>query len=100
MFSSHGHPTIKEDPKTQQGYVHSLGHGIGLNVHERPWSGVTSDDKDYLLPGTVFTIEPGLYYPDKGMGVRIEDSFWTRPDGKIELLADYPRDLILPIKIR
>jgi Xaa-Pro aminopeptidase len=98
QFSAQGHPTIKEDPQTQKGYVHSLGHGIGLNIHERPWSGSSSDDRDCLIPGVVFTLEPGLYYPDKGMGVRLENSLWVRPDGKMEVLADYPMDLILPVK--
>lgn len=98
LFSSQGHPTIKEDPQTQRGYVHSLGHGIGLNVHERPWSGISSDEKDCLIPGVVFTLEPGLYYPDKGMGVRLENSLWVRPDGQMEILADYPMDLVLPVK--
>lgn len=98
FFSAQGHPTIKENPQTQMGYVHSLGHGIGLNVHERPWSGINSDELDCLRPGVTFTIEPGLYYPEKGMGVRIENSLWVRPDGKIEVLADYPMDLILPVK--
>jgi Xaa-Pro aminopeptidase len=98
LFSSQGHPTIKDDSKIQAGYVHSLGHGIGLNVHERPWSGISSDEKDRLLPGTVFTLEPGLYYPDKGMGVRLENSLWVRPDGKIEVLVDFPMDLVLPVK--
>ena len=41
FFSIQGHPTIMENPQTQQGYVHSLGHGIGLNIHERPWSGLS-----------------------------------------------------------
>ncbi len=98
LFSAQGHPTIKENPQTQQGYVHSLGHGIGLNIHERPWSGISSDEKDCLVPGAVFTLEPGLYYPDKGMGVRLENSLWVRPDGKMEILADYPMDLVLPVK--
>jgi Xaa-Pro aminopeptidase len=98
LFSAQGHPTIKEDPQTQQGYVHSVGHGIGLNIHERPWSGISSDEKDCLVPGSVFTIEPGLYYPDRGMGVRLENSFWVRPDGKIDVLAEYPKDLVLPVK--
>ena len=98
LFSAQGHPTIRENPQTQQGYVHSLGHGIGLNIHERPWSGINSDDSDCLVPGVVFTIEPGLYYPDKGMGVRLENSLWARPDGKMEVLADYPMDLVLPVK--
>jgi Xaa-Pro aminopeptidase len=44
------------------------------------------------------TIEPGLYYPEKGMGVRIEDSYWVRPDGKIERLAEYPYDFVLPMR--
>jgi Xaa-Pro aminopeptidase len=98
IFTSLGHPTIRENPQTQQGYVHSLGHGIGLNIHERPWSGINSDDRDALVPGAVFTIEPGLYYPEQGMGVRLENSLWVRPDGKMEVLADYPMDLVLPVK--
>jgi Xaa-Pro aminopeptidase len=98
LFSSLGHQTVKEDPQTQQGYVHSLGHGIGLNIHERPWSGISSDEKDCLVPGSVFTIEPGLYYPDKGMGVRLENSYCVLPDGKMEVLAEFPMDLVLPVK--
>jgi Xaa-Pro aminopeptidase len=98
LFSAKGHPTVKENPNTQVGYVHSLGHGVGFNIHERPWSGISSDEHDCLVPGTVFTLEPGLYYPDKGMGVRLENTLWARPDGTMEVLADYPMDLILPVK--
>jgi Xaa-Pro aminopeptidase len=98
IFSAQGHPTIKENPNIQAGYVHSLGHGIGLNVHERPGSGIMSDDKDCLLPGVVFTLEPGLYYPERQIGVRLEDSLLVRPDGKFEVLAPYPHDLVLPVK--
>ncbi len=78
--------------------LHSLGHGLGLNVHERPWSGLTASDDNLLKPGVVVTIEPGLYYPEQGMGVRIEDSLWVRPDGKIEILAEYPFDFVLKMK--
>jgi Xaa-Pro aminopeptidase len=99
QFSAQGHPTIKEDPQTQIGYVHSLGHGIGLNIHERPWSGISSDEKDCLVPGSVFTIEPGLYYPEKGIGVRLENSLWVRSNGKMEVLAEYPMDMVLPVKV-
>ena len=98
FFTSQGHPTIKDNPQTQQGYVHSIGHGIGLNIHERPWSGINSDERDCLAPGEVFSIEPGLYYPEQGMGVRLENSLYVRPDGKMEVLADYPMDLVLPVK--
>ncbi len=98
LFQAQGHPTIKEDDAIQEGYVHSLGHGLGLHVHERPWSGSTATNEDILAPGVVVTIEPGLYYPDRGMGCRLEDTVWVRPDGKMEILADFPLDLVIPIK--
>ena len=98
LFKSMGHPTIMDQPETLQGYVHSLGHGVGLNIHERPFSGATASPGDILAPGVVFTVEPGLYYPEKALGVRLEDTVWVRPDGKIEVLSPYPMDLILPIR--
>jgi len=98
IFETRGHPTVRENPKTQEGYVHSVGHGLGLHVHERPVSGTNSTDGDRLAPGVVVTIEPGLYYPDKGMGVRLEDTVWVNPAGGIEILATFPLDLVLPVK--
>ncbi len=98
LFEAQGHPTIQSNPQTQDGYVHSLGHGLGLQVHERPASGATAAADDLLAPGVVMTIEPGLYYPDKGMGVRLEDSLCVHSDGRFEVLAPYPLDLILPVK--
>ncbi|OGO41742.1 MAG: hypothetical protein A2W36_02700 [Chloroflexi bacterium RBG_16_58_14] len=98
LLEEKGHPTIQNDPQTQRGYVHSLGHGLGLNVHERPWFGRNATHEDRLEPGSVVTIEPGLYYPERGLGVRLEDTVWMRPDGKAEILADYPLDLVLPMK--
>jgi len=50
------------------------------------------------VPGSVFTLEPGLYYPSRNMGVRIEDTYATRADGSFEVLVDYPYDLVLPVK--
>lgn len=98
-FNKNGHQTpMHTEGVLESGYVHSLGHGLGLNVHERPWSRHTSPDDNLLKPGVVITIEPGLYYPGKGMGVRIEDSYWVRPDGRMELLAEYPYDFVLPMK--
>jgi Xaa-Pro aminopeptidase len=98
LFEERGHPTTEKTPLTQEGYVHSLGHGLGLNVHERPWFGRNANAEDRLDPGTVVTIEPGLYYPERGLGVRLEDTVWMRPDGKPEILADFPLDLVLPMK--
>jgi Xaa-Pro aminopeptidase len=97
-FESKGHKTQLSGTVPSDGYVHSLGHGVGLNIHERPSSRLTDGKDNLLKPGVVITIEPGLYYPDKGMGVRIEDTYWVRPDGKMELLAEYPYDFVLPMK--
>lgn len=52
-----------------EGFIHSLGHGIGLDVHEKP---SLSPSGEELLPGNTVTVEPGLYYTDIG-GVRLED---------------------------
>ncbi len=98
IFEEQGHPTIESDPNTETGFVHSLGHGLGLHVHEKPWSGATASNTDILSPGSVFTIEPGLYYPDKQMGVRLEDTYFAHQDGKFEKFADFPMDLVLPVK--
>jgi Xaa-Pro aminopeptidase len=98
QFAAMGHATIMQNLATEEGYVHSLGHGIGLHIHEKPFSSMGAEVKDRLLPGSVFTIEPGLYYPSRGMGVRLEDSYWLNPNGHFEVLADYPLDLVLPVK--
>ena len=87
--------TIRQDPLTQEGYVHGLGHGLGIRLHEQPFA---REENATLKPGVVVTIEPGLYYPEKEMGVRLEDTVYVHPDGRIEVLADYSHDLILPIK--
>ncbi len=98
LFEAQGHPTIRQDHTLQEGYVHSLGHGLGLNIHESPWSGSNANDEvDRMTPGVVFTVEPGLYYPSRGMGCRLEDSITVRPDGQIEILSEYPLDFVLPM---
>lgn len=98
LFEAKGHPTIQTNPSIQEGYVHSLGHGLGLRVHEKPAFSQLATEKDRLYPGTVITVEPGLYYPERGMGVRLEDTIYVRQDGKIEVLAEFPLDLVLPLK--
>jgi Xaa-Pro aminopeptidase len=54
-----------------QGFFHGTGHGVGLEIHERPGMGPNSVDT--LKAGQVVTVEPGLYYWDLGGGVRLED---------------------------
>ena len=97
LFEALGHPTIAKDPNTEIGYPHSLGHGVGMRVHEAPWFSVFSNEDFLLEPGMVFTIEPGLYYPDKGFGIRLEDTYYVKENGTIEKFVDYPLDLVLPI---
>jgi len=98
LFEAMGHPTSRTQPTGSEGYIHSIGHGVGLKIHEMPFSGLAATPNDLLIAGTVFTLEPGLYYPSRGMGVRIEDTYTTRADGTFEVLSDYPYDLVLPIK--
>lgn len=70
-------------------FVHGVGHGIGLSIHEAPMFGASTTG---TLTGSVpFTIEPGVYLPDQG-GVRIEDTCVLGEDG-LEILTDFPRDL-------
>ncbi|HUH96991.1 MAG TPA: M24 family metallopeptidase [Anaerolineales bacterium] len=97
-FESKGHASPLNTKAPLNGYVHSLGHGVGLNIHERPFSALTVGDEHRLAPGVIITSEPGLYYPEREMGVRIEDTIWVRPDGKMEILAEYPYDFVLPMK--
>lgn len=97
QFEAQGHPTYRNTVSGHDGYVHSLGHGVGLAIHEQPSFRLTSDSSPELLPGMVFTIEPGLYYPEQGMGVRLEDTILLNASGEPQILADYPKDLVLKI---
>ena len=63
-------------------FVHSTGHGVGLDIHELPIIGPKSDT--ILKEGMVFTIEPGIYL-DKKFGVRIEDMVYIK-NGKVEVM--------------
>ncbi|MBE0434136.1 M24 family metallopeptidase [candidate division WOR-3 bacterium] len=96
-FESKGHRTFLHTPRTQVGYCHSLGHGIGLNIHENPFFNLLKTNKDRIEPNMVFTIEPGLYYPDQGQGVRIEDVIHVDERGRIVNLTNYPRRLVIPL---
>jgi len=92
LFEAHGHRTIRQDERVEEGYVHGLGHGIGLEVHERPRLSAALNP-DLILPGSLFTVEPGLYYPSRGLGVRIEDVIYAHHDGSFENLTHVPYEL-------
>jgi Xaa-Pro aminopeptidase len=70
-------------------FGHSLGHGLGLEVHEAPRLAKTADGA--LAEGAVVTIEPGIYRADWG-GVRIEDDVHLAPDGPV-ILTHFDREL-------
>ena len=74
-----------------EAFGHSLGHGLGLEVHEAPRLAATAEAK--LPVGTVVTVEPGIYLAGWG-GVRLEDDVWLGPDGPA-LLTDGQTELII-----
>ncbi len=97
FFESKGHPTLRSQPESMDGYVHGLGHGVGLNIHERPsMSHLVKEDT--FQRGNFITIEPGLYYPEKGMGMRIEDSFIIDDAGELVSITLFHKELVLPLK--
>ncbi|HIH24786.1 TPA: M24 family metallopeptidase [Candidatus Woesearchaeota archaeon] len=73
VFQRMGYKTTEEG-----GFIHSVGHGLGLDIHEDPGVGPRSDT--ILAPGMVITVEPGLYYKELG-GVRIEDTVLVTKTG-------------------
>ncbi|HEY2324536.1 MAG TPA: M24 family metallopeptidase [Thermoanaerobaculia bacterium] len=81
FFEAKGYATTRTAPATLEGYVHSLGHGVGLDIHEKPSFGMGATNLDTVDEGDVVTIEPGLYFPDRELGVRIEDTFVVEGDG-------------------
>jgi Xaa-Pro aminopeptidase len=76
-----------EKYKMQQHFAHTIGHFLGIDVHD------VGDVAEPLQEGDVITIEPGLYIPQEGIGVRIEDDFWIVRDGCVCLSEDLPRDI-------
>ena len=68
-------------------FIHGLSHTVGLRVHDSGTQGKP------IQPGTIFTIEPGIYLPEEKFGVRIEDMFWVNERGElVNLSAALPKE--------
>lgn len=91
IFEEHGFPTLlskQPGEVLKDGFYHSLGHGVGLEVHEAPALGRGPGE---LMAGDVIAVEPGLYRNGYG-GCRLEDLVRVTEDGA-EVLTEYPYDL-------
>jgi Xaa-Pro aminopeptidase len=75
-------------------FSHSLGHGLGLDVHETPTLSAASDET--LQTGDVVTIEPGLYFPGQ-FGIRIENDVWISGSGPVDLMSTTIELIELPV---
>jgi Xaa-Pro aminopeptidase len=81
--------TIIFDSGYGDNFTHGLGHGVGLEIHEKPTLSIKSED--YIRPGMIITIEPGIYVPEVA-GVRIEDDIFVTADG-VKVLTKFPKEL-------
>ncbi len=80
---------VIEDSGYGEYFIHRTGHGLGIEAHEEPY--ISADDQTELEPGMTFTIEPGIYLPNRG-GIRIEDDVVVTEEG-VESLSTFTREL-------
>jgi Xaa-Pro aminopeptidase len=90
-FESRGYDTHRSKPSSSRGFVHSLGHGVGFEIHEPPRYNLAGAAGTFAV-GDVFALEPALYDPDGAWGVRLENLYLMGDQGP-ELLTGLPLDL-------
>lgn len=74
----------KDKPLVKKYYMHGTSHHLGLDVHD------VSPSNQAVAPGMIFTIEPGIYIPEEGMGIRLENDYLIGENGNIDLMASIP----------
>ena len=76
-----------EKPACRKYFMHGLGHSLGLDVHD------VSNGQSEFREDSVFTVEPGIYVPDEGFGIRLEDNIQITQDGPKNLMANIPIEI-------
>jgi Xaa-Pro aminopeptidase len=93
FLQARGHRTplyyTEKNIQMTDGFIHGLGHGVGLTIGEPPYLRLVSEE--ILTEGSVTTVEPGVYYQGK-FGVRVEDIVVVRKS-KAENLSAFPKEL-------
>ena len=74
----------KDKPAYRKYFMHGLSHHIGLDTHD------VGDFFIKLAPGMAFTVEPGIYIPEEGIGIRLENDIVITEDGHDDLMGDIP----------